>query len=167
MKTLITYCSTHGCTESVVNEIKEHLGNNVSLCNLKKDKVPEISKFDCVIVGGSIHAGQIQKKVKDFCKKFHNELLQTELGLFICCMEKGEKAYAQLQEAYPETLLQHAKATACLGGEFNFERMNFLEKMIVKKVAKVEQSTSNVNHEAIQSFSKKMNRVFNPFLFFI
>ncbi len=167
MKTLITYCTTHGCTESVVSEIKEHLGENVTLCNLKKDEIPGIGNFDQVIVGGSIHAGKIQKKVKEFCKKYHNELLQKELGLFICCMEEGEKAYDELREAYPETLLQHAKATACLGGEFNFERMNFLEKMIIKKVAKVENSTSNVNHEAIHSFSKNMNKVFNPFLFFV
>jgi len=167
MKTLITYCTTHGCTESVVSEIAEHLGEKVSLCNLKKEEVPTISNFDRVIIGGSIHAGKIQKKVKDFCKNHEEALLQTELGLFICCMEEGEKANEELWEAYPESLLQHAKATACLGGEFNFERMNFLEKMIVKKVAKVENSTSNINHEAIHSFSKKMNKVFNPFLFFV
>lgn len=167
MKTLITYCTTHGCTQKVVKEIKQFLGEEVSTCNLKMEPEPDMNEFDRVIIGGSIHAGQIQKKVKEFCKKNADALLKTELGLFICCMEDGEKAEAQLQEAYPEELLNHAKATACLGGEFNFDKMNFLEKMIVKKVAKVNQNTSKVNYDAIHSFSNNMNKIFNPFLFFV
>jgi menaquinone-dependent protoporphyrinogen oxidase len=62
-------------------------------------------------------------------------------------------------------LLQNAKAPACFGGAFDFKRMNFLEKMIVKKVANVKQSTSKVDFEAVRNFSKRMDRIFNPFLF--
>lgn len=167
MKTLITYCTTHGCTEKIANELKQFLGNEVTLCNLKKDSTPAIENFDRIIIGGSIHAGQIQKKVKDFCNQYLNEIQNKELGLFICCMEKGEKAQQQLIDAFPEILLRNAKATACLGGEFNFEKMNFFQRMIVKKVAHVEKTTSNIDHEAIKKFSKKMDKVFNPFLFLI
>jgi len=74
-------------------------------------------------------------------------------------------AQKQLQEAYPEALLENAKATACFGGTFDFGRMNFLEKMIVKKVARVKQSTSKVDFENVQLFSRRMDRIFNPFLF--
>lgn len=167
MKTLITYCTTHGFTEQVVNEIKSFLGGDVTLCNLKKEAAPEIASFDRVIIGGSIHAGQIQKKIREFCKTNVEALQKTELGLFICCMEEGEKAYAELEQVYPAELIQHAKATACLGGAFNFEKMNFLEKFIVRKVVKVKESTSNKNPEAIRVFSKKMNKIFNPFLFIV
>ncbi|WP_167610346.1 flavodoxin domain-containing protein [Maribellus sediminis] len=167
MKTLITYCTTHGCTKKVVSEIAQFLGEGVTTCNLKKESAPDVSEFDRVIIGGSIHAGQIQKKVKEFCKNNVEALQKTELGLFICCMEEGEKAEAQLQEAFPEELLIHAKATACLGGEFNFKKMNFMEKLIVKKVAKIDHSTSKVNYDAIHSFSNNMNKIFNPFLFFV
>lgn len=51
-------------------------------------------------------------------------------------MEEGEVAQKQLQNAFPDELLNIAKATACFGGEFNFEKMNFFERLIVKKVAK-------------------------------
>jgi len=167
MKTLIAYTTTHGCTEKVVAEISDFLNEEVSTCNLKKEQIPDLQKFDRIIIGGSIHAGQIQKSVKNFCANYQNEILKTELGLFICCMEKGEKAYAELQEVYPEALLQHAKATACLGGEFNFEKMNFLEKMIIRKVSKVDRSVSDIHHEAVRSFRNKMRKVYNPFLFFV
>ncbi|QIA06898.1 flavodoxin domain-containing protein [Draconibacterium halophilum] len=167
MKTLITYCTTHGCTEKTATELKQFLGGEVLLVNLKKEAAPNLSSFDRVIIGGSIHAGQIQKKVKDYCTENIDILKNKELGLFICCMEEGEKAEIQLQDAFANDLLQSAKATACLGGEFDFNKMNFFQKMIVKKVAKIEDSVSHINHDAIKRFSKQMNQIFNPFMFFV
>ncbi|WP_372648216.1 flavodoxin domain-containing protein [Draconibacterium sp.] len=167
MKTLITYCTTHGCTEKTATELKQFLGGEVLLINLKKEAVNDLSSFDRIIVGGSIHAGQIQKKVKEFCNDHLETLKNKELGLFICCMEEGEKAEIQLHDAFPEGLLLSAKATACLGGEFDFKKMNFFQKLIVKKVSKVENSVSHLNHDAIKRFSQQMNQIFNPFMFFV
>jgi len=167
MKTLIAYCTTHGCTEKNAHELKNFLGEDVTLVNLKKEINPDIENYERVIIGGSIHAGQIQKKIKLFCNNNLEQLKYKELGLFICCMEEGRTAQKQLQDAYPEELYYKAKATGCFGGEFNFEKMNFFEKLIVKKVAKVEKSTTKINQKAIKSFSKKMDKVFNPFLFLV
>ena len=167
MKTIIFYCTTHGCTEKVARQIMDFMGENTILHNLKSKEQPSLDDFDRVIIGGSIHAGQIQKKVKQFCTNNQESLLKKELGIFICCMEEGEKAREEMRNVFPVELLSHAKATACLGGEFNFEKMNFLEKMIVKKVAKVEQSTSNIDQEAIRFFSGKMNKRYQPFFFLI
>ncbi|MCG6189152.1 flavodoxin domain-containing protein [Maribellus maritimus] len=167
MKTLISYSTSHGCTENTARELKEHLGGEVQLANLKDNPNPELEKFDRIIIGGSIHAGQIQKRVKDFCAKNMDELKAKELGLFICCMEEGENAQKQLRNAFPEELHEVAKSTAIFGGEFDFEKMNFFEKMVVKKVAKVKASTSKIDHQAIQKFSKRMDKIFNPFLFLV
>jgi menaquinone-dependent protoporphyrinogen oxidase len=82
-------------------------------------------------------------------------------------MEEGETAQKQLLGNYPEELIKNAKSTAYFGGEFDFDKMNFFQKMIVKKVAGVDHSTSKVDYEAVQKFSKKMDRVFNPFLFLV
>lgn len=165
MKTLIVYATNHGCTEKISEQMKNYLGGDVSLVNLKKDPIPPLEKFRRVIIGGSIHAGQIQKRVKDFYQTNLDLLLKKEIGLFICCMEEGETAWKQFAEAFPEELQRNAKATACFGGAFDFERMNFLKKMIVKKVAHVKQSTSKVDFDAVRQFSRRMDRIFNPFLF--
>ena len=167
MKTLITYSTSHGCTANAAKELKEHLAGEVQLENLKNNPKPDLKNFDRVILGGSIHAGQIQKRIKEFCAKNMDELKTKEIGLFICCMEEGENAQKQLHEAFPEELHEVAKSTAIFGGEFDFEKMNFLEKMVVKKVAKVKVSTSKVDHQAIQTFSKRMDKIFNPFLFLV
>lgn len=167
MKTLITYCSSHGCTEKVAGQIRNFLGEDVILHNLKSKTQPLLNDFDRVIIGGSIHAGQIQKKIRDFCAQNSKVLLDKELGLFICCMEEGEKAEEEFRNVFPEELRKHAKATACLGGEFNFEKMNFLERMIIRKVAKVNHSVSNLNQKAIRQFSQEMNTRYQPFFFII
>lgn len=167
MKTLIAYSTTHGCTEKTANQLKQYLGENITLVNLKKNPTPELEQFERVIIGGSIHAGQIQKRVKLFCYGNLEALKSKELGLFICCMEKGPTAHKQLMDAFPEELLDCSKATACFGGEFDFNKMNFFEKMIIKKVAHVKENVSNIDPESIKKFSIRMNQVFNPFLFLV
>jgi menaquinone-dependent protoporphyrinogen oxidase len=157
MKTLIAYCTSHGCTTKTAAELKDLLETEVQLCNLKSEKHAPLDEYDTIIIGGSIHAGQVQKRLKNFCNKNLSILKQKDIGLFICCMEEGEKAEQQLKEAFPEELHQIAKASGIFGGEFNFNRMNFIEKYIVKKVGKVEQSISKIDHKAIQKFSSKMN----------
>ena len=165
MKTLIAYSTTHGCTEKIVHQMSNYLDGEVKLVNVKKHSFPELSGFDRVIIGGSIHAGHIQKRVKEFCNENLGELQKKELGLFITCMETGETAQKQLTDAYPKELIGHAKITAFFGGEFDFKRMNFFEKMIVKKVSQVKENTSHVDLELVKKFTRRMDRIFNPFLF--
>ena len=167
MKTLITYSTSHGCTERTAVELKKILGGEVQLENLKNNSSLNLDDYDRVIIGGSIHAGQIQKRVKDFCAKNLDKLKTKELGLFICCMEEGENAQKQLLNAFPEVLHEVAKSTAVFGGAFDFGKLNFLERLVVKKVAKVRESTSKVDHQAIHTFSKRMDKIFNPFLFLV
>jgi menaquinone-dependent protoporphyrinogen oxidase len=165
MKTLIVFMSTHGCTEKTVVVMREILEGEITVVNLKKDDIPFLTDFDRIIIGGSIHAGQIQKRVREFCSQNLDILIKREVGLFICCMEEGEKAQQQLQNAFPKELIQHAKTTAVMGGEFNFKNMNFLEKAIIKKVAKVNESVSKIDPAAIDKFVRNMDKVFNPVLF--
>nr|MBD3621392.1 flavodoxin domain-containing protein [Sunxiuqinia sp.] len=164
MKTLIIYMSTHGCTKQVVTELAEQLNGEVTIKNLKEDKNPDFQNYDRVIIGGSIHAGQIQRKIREYCEAHLENLRRTQLGLFICCMYEGDQAFQQLENAFPEKLHQYAKSEAILGGEFNFEKMRFFEKLIVRKIAKVEQSVSKIDHEAIKNFAKKMDKTFSPFV---
>lgn len=165
MKTLIAYCTSHGCTEKTAIELKEYLQTDVDLCNLKKDPVPALKNYERIVIGGSIHAGKIQKKVTDFCNAHVDELIEKELGLFICCMEEGKTAQQELWDAYPEKLHQFAKVSAFFGGEFDFNKMNFFERLVVKKVAHVQESVSKIDHAAIKNFSVKMDKIFNPFLY--
>jgi len=155
MKTLIVYTTTHGCAEKCANKLQQNLSGETELLNFKKSKPVNLENCETIIIGGSIHAGQIQKRIKKFCQG-NLDILKKKIGLFLCCMYEGEIAQKQFQDAFPTELIEHATATGIFGGEFNFEKMNFIEKTIVKKVAKVENSVSRISDEAIIQFAQKM-----------
>jgi menaquinone-dependent protoporphyrinogen oxidase len=67
-------------------------------------------------------------------------------------MEEGEKATKQLEEAFPVELLKHASATGIFGGEFNFEKMNFIERAAIRKIAGVDKSVSKIKQEELDRF---------------
>lgn len=156
MKTLIVYASKHGSSEKAATMLKEKLKSDVTLHNIKKKGLPELNDFDSVIVGGSIHAGEIQSKIKNYCKANSETLSKRHLGLYLCCMDK-EKAQLQFEKAYHEDLREKALTTSLFGGEFVIEKMNWFERAIVKKVAGVNKSVSNIDIGAIERFAEKFN----------
>jgi menaquinone-dependent protoporphyrinogen oxidase len=157
MSTLIVYASSHGCTEKAALALEQQLKDSVTLANLKKDKNIDPTYYDTVIIGGSIHAGQVQKVVKRFCSQHLDTLKQKRVGLFLSCMEEGEKAQQQFDNAFPGELRNHAAVTGLFGGEFDFEKMNFLQRAIVKKVAGITENVSKVKEENIRQFSDALN----------
>jgi len=135
MRTLILYATTHGCTEKCALDLKSRLPGTVTTSDLKEGK-PDLAQYDTVIIGGSIHAGNMQKRLKKFCSGHVQELRAKKLGLFICCMEEGEKAQKQFRDAYPKELIDHATATGFFGGAFSFEKMNPIKRAIIKRSPK-------------------------------
>ena len=51
-----------------------------------------MAAYGAVVVGGSVHAGKIQKSVRAFCDRNLETLKGKRRGLFLCRMEEGEKA---------------------------------------------------------------------------
>jgi len=157
MSTVILYMSRHGSAEKSARLLQKKVKGQVELINLKTDKIPDLEKFDTVIMGGSIHGGQIQDKIKNFCKRNMEKLLTKRLGLYLCCMKKGEEAQRQFLDAYPDPLRNHAEVKGIFGGEFMFEKMNFLERMIVKKATNVTKSISQINQNVIDHFAENFS----------
>jgi menaquinone-dependent protoporphyrinogen oxidase len=156
MSTLIIYASKYGTTEKCAKLVSEKLKDQVDLVNIKKDKNVDLTKYDKVIIGGSIYMGKIQKEVTAFCTNNLNGLKRKRIGLFICAMSEGELADKALNTSFPAELLSIATAKECLGGEFLIDKMGFLHKLIVKKVSKVTENKSNIAMDKIQGFAEAM-----------
>lgn len=155
--TVILYMTKHGTTRKVAEMIKLKLASsNVTLIDLSEVKNPDISKYNTIIIGGSIHAGMIQKRIKNFCKTNMELLMDKRLGLYLCCMSKGDKTILQLNDAYPEELQDHAECTQLMGGEYLFEKMNFMERAIVKKISGYTETKSEIDYPAIEKFSSDL-----------
>jgi menaquinone-dependent protoporphyrinogen oxidase len=158
MKTLIVYASKHGCAKKAAEKLGEAFGDGTKVNDIRNTAKINIADFDRIIIGGSIHAGRIQKVVKNFIQKNLARLLEKQLGLYICCMEEGESADKEFTNAFPKQLIEHTDARGFFGGEFNFEKMNFIERFIVKKIAKVTESVSNVKEDNIIDFINTMKK---------
>lgn len=157
MKTAIIYRSHHGTTEKVALMLSQLIGReNTQVFNLKTDKNIDLSAFDKVIVGGSIHAGNVQKSVKEFCTSHMDSLLEKPLGLFLSSMEE-KQAQEQFDRAYPELLRTHARSCKLTGGEFNFDKMNFLEKAIIRKIGGIKESVSKIDESSIREMVLEMS----------
>ncbi|MBN2092337.1 flavodoxin domain-containing protein [candidate division KSB1 bacterium] len=158
MKTLIVYTTSHGCTEKCAFKIKGKLSGEVEIIDLKKSKIINLSQYETVIIGGSIHAGRIQGRVQKFAKQNLAALLQKKLGLFLCCMEENENARQQFDNAFLPELREHASAHGLLGGEFNFDKMNFFERAIIRKISKINENVSKISEAAIDKFVNDLTK---------
>ena len=156
MKTAIIYATHHGTTEMVAKKIQQHLQpQQVDLFNLAHNKQPDISTYDRIVIGSSIHAGKNQSVVQKFCNKNMPELLQKQVGLYLCCL--NEKEFEQsMANAYPEILRNHSFDIELMGGEYKIDKMNFIERYLTKKIVGVTQSQSLINSENIDRLLSKM-----------
>ena len=161
-KIAIIYTSKYGATEKVAYSIAEKLKNRyeTELISLKKNPNPNLDRFECLILGTPIYAGQPSMKMKKFCDNNESVLLQKKIALYVC----GMYPYKDLQEkelkdAYTETLQEKAIAKEFLGGEFNFEKMNLFERMIIKKITKTNKSVSKIDWDSIELFVEKIIKI--------
>lgn len=160
MKAAIIYTTKHGTTLKVASMINEMASGKADLIDLKKTTTVNFDLYDKIIIGGSIHAGKIQRRVVKFCEKNMKELSDKPLGLYLSCMDE-EKAQEQFNNAYPETLRNHALSSKLTGGEVLFERMNFLEKYIMKKIGKRTESISNIKEDKVRELALEMGLLNN------
>lgn len=151
MSYLVVYMSQHGTTQKLATYLSQELDDKVRLVNLANEAMPDIESWSTVIIGGSIHMGQIQKKIRQFCELNEKQLLLKRLGLFLCFMDMEEGA-VEFDNAFPESLRKHAVAHGLFGGELLLEKMNFLERLMVKAVRGVKESVSVVDEDAVEEF---------------
>lgn len=156
MGTLIAYASKYGCTERCAEKLAQSLGEKVDLYNLKSGKFLDISQYNKVIIGSSVYVGKVHKEATDFCARNLVELGNKKVGLFICGSQEGEALKQELDAAFPQELQSKAAVIECFGGEYTFSKMNFMEKTIVKMIAKTNKDTSNIKDDKIYSFAQIM-----------
>ncbi len=152
MATLIAYATKHGITEKCARELQKRLAGGADLWNLKNG-MPDLSRYDAVILGVSVYAGMPRKQIKTFAKEHEAELAKKKLGLFLCCLSDGEQAQKQMEAAYPQGLRGAAIAQGVLGGGFNVSDMGAFEKFIVKKISGADVKDSlNLRQDVLEKF---------------
>lgn len=156
MRTAICYVSKHGATERVARRLGELLVEaDTQFFNLKDSPRPDLDGFDRVIVGAPIYAGVVLPEAQTFCREYEAQLLTKPLGLYLCAMN-AEQFDKEFDQAFPEALRRHARSTRIVGGAFDFKRMNFVERFIVRRVVGVKSSVERIYWDRVEALAREM-----------
>lgn len=159
MSTLIVYATKHGTTEKCARLLVDQLDDSVEIVNLETNPEPKLESYETIIIGGPIYAGKIMQSVSNFTKENSDLLSQKTLGLFICgIQEEDEGLVKELENNFPQVLLDKATVKDFFGGELYFSKMGRFERWMMKKITKTEDDISEIRLENIQAFADTLNR---------
>jgi menaquinone-dependent protoporphyrinogen oxidase len=141
-KTLIAYETKGGATEEAVRKIadilrsKHHL--EVDLVDLKEQKVPDLTQYRNLVIGGGVRVGKVYDKALKFLE---NDLSGKRVAFFVSSAEAGtpgsyEKAKIKFVE---NTLAKYPKINPVAWDAFG-GRIKILGKTVTDNtdLAKVE-----------------------------
>jgi menaquinone-dependent protoporphyrinogen oxidase len=159
MKTLIIYSSKYGAVQECAEKLKGLLDGETDIVQMEK-KAPKVvlAGYDRVVIGGSIHAGKLQKNVRAFCDENLDALKAKKVGLFLSSLTPPEQAGHYFTETFPEGLVKSAKAMSGFGGKVVFESMNPIERFILKKITKTDKSFSRISDKHIGDFADAIKK---------
>ncbi len=131
MKVLIVYSTKTGVSKRCAHILEERLRafSEVSVFDIK-DAPPTPYGFDVAVIGGSIRATRLDKRIKKYLKQNIDILNSMHTALFLCCgYTENFDDYVALHfpKALTPTLGIH-----CFGGELKPEKLKGFDKLVVK-----------------------------------
>ncbi len=155
MKTALLFSTKYGSTEKVAKQIAGKLNINVEIVNLADQNI-DIKQYDAFILGMPVLAENTTIHMRRFLKQNLDFITDKLIAVFLLCWN------SQKWEVYLEKLFNNKLPkdciSACMGGEFNFDKMHDIEKNIIRDMTGVEKTTSKISQTQIDEFANKINR---------
>ena len=166
MKHVIIYATRKGYTGECAERLKQRIGESAELLDIGRKKRADLSPYDGVIIGGSIRASQLDRRVKTFLRLHQEELLgKPLLGLFLCSLEQ-QQWQELLNQHVPKAVIDHASAVGWFGGRIDLSQFSPPMRFLLKKVTKSSESMFREQREHIETFAdaylKEMGRLVTP-----
>ncbi|MCK9546988.1 MAG: flavodoxin domain-containing protein [Sphaerochaeta sp.] len=156
-KTLIVFSSKRGTTKRSAQLLRDQLTDGADLHPLNEGTSVDLSRYDAVVIGGSVYVGKTNKKLRQFVGEHEAELLKKRvLALFLCGMEEGEGMIKQLEQNYSQRLRDKAVAVSCFGGEFLFSQMGPFTRTLMR-LAVSREDVHQIDEAAIKEMAGKIN----------
>ena len=156
MATAIIYASKYGCAADCAAYLQNHLAGGVTLMDINASQAIDLGKFDKVIIGGSVYAGAVAKKLRVFCEQNIDALVQKKVGLFLCCASAAE-AQKYFVGNFPVKLVSSAVITETFGGEARVDKMGFFFKLILRIAMKGDYSSLQIAYDNMERFAESFN----------
>jgi menaquinone-dependent protoporphyrinogen oxidase len=157
MRTLLVYATSKGYAGECAQKIAEQIGRERvdSIRIGKGSAVPTPEGYEQIIIGGSVHAGMLPKRLRDYCSLHEPLLLDKKVALFLCGIREEEKDQ-MLKANFPQTVLDHAHAVGWFGGRMRMADYNRLVRMVLRKITGSDQDIIDVRPEAVERFSREV-----------
>jgi len=156
MKTLIAFATKSGTSEKCASMIAEHF-DSPDIVDLSKNSNPDVRDYDLIIAGGSVRMGNLHAHLIRFMKVNLRKLEDKQMAFFVCCMNKGEKFDQQVEKGFPKAIRENAIEIAHLGALLKWDKMNLLERSIMKKIVESEKlEEPKIDATAVEEFVSKV-----------
>jgi len=135
--------------------LQSKIPGGIRTVNVAREKAPDLSVFDTVILGGPIYVGKMHGAMSAYMRRNLEALKSKRLALFICAGEQDpalmEKQFAA---AFPEELYKGAMAREVLGGELYWDKLDFMTKLILRAVKGIKEGHSRLSGVKIDRLAR-------------
>ena len=141
VKVLVAYASKYGSTKEIAEKIGESIkGEGLDVDVLSAEKVKDINGYQGVVIGSASYIGMWRKEANNFVKKYEQPLARMPVWIFSSGpAEKGDPVQLMKGWLYPTALKPvieniKPKDITVFHGNINVDKMNFIEKQMIKMV---------------------------------
>lgn len=154
MKGIIIYSTKYGCTEKAVKLLQSKLAGEIKAVNVAREKAPDLSSFDTVILGGPIYVGKMHSALASYMRKNCEALMKKKLALFVVAGEQDPAlSEKQFVSAFPKELYDRAAIREVFGGELYWDKLSSMTKFILKAVKGIKEGYSRLSEVKIDKFA--------------
>ncbi|MGE5550619.1 MAG: flavodoxin domain-containing protein [Bacteroidota bacterium] len=158
MKGIIIYATKYGCTEKAVKLLQSKIPAGITTVNVAKEKAPNLSSFDTVILGGPIYVGKMHGALSAYMRQNREALTGKRLALFVCAGEQdADLMEKQFAAAFPEELSRRAVAREAFGGELYWDKLDFMTKLVLRLVKGIKEGYARLSETKIDRLARAVS----------
>lgn len=158
MRGIIIYATKYGCTEKAVKLLQSKIPQEIKAVNVAREKAPDLSSFDTVILGGPIYVGKMHGALSAYMRQNLEALKGKRLALFVCAGEQDPVlSEKQLTAAFPEELNNRAIIREAFGGELYWDKLDFMTKLILRVVKGIKEGYARLSAAKIDKLAKAVS----------
>ncbi|MEQ8762526.1 MAG: menaquinone-dependent protoporphyrinogen IX dehydrogenase [Planctomycetota bacterium] len=144
MRCLIVYSSTEGQTEKIARALAERCRSQGHEAETREVSAaePDLSSYDRVIVGGSIHINKHQRALTRFVRERRDDLNRHQGTAFFSVSlsasgdEKDRAAARGLMKAFLERQEWRPRWQAIFAGAVRWKKYGFFKRFLIRQIIK-------------------------------